>query len=168
MRYWAVVVPPERWDRERLFAAASVELPGAGPEAGDQVLLVSGAGVFGLGRIRDGACAYTHRMIDEPLPADGLPLGGPGVHEVTAGVFETYAGKVGADLRVDADRRSWLVSVDLPIEAATAAEAVRQFWTFVTELGPRELPVFVAPEGDELSMQAYVLGEPAALDPEDD
>jgi hypothetical protein len=67
-----------------------------------------------------------------------------------------------------AGRRSWLVSVDLPIEAATAAEAVRAFWGYVQELGPAELPTFVAPSGDELAMQAYLLGAPTNLDPEED
>jgi hypothetical protein len=59
------------------------------------------------------------------------------------------------------------VSVDLPIEAASPAEAVRQFWTYVRELGPVELPAFVAPTDDELALQAFVLGEEANLDPED-
>jgi len=64
--------------------------------------------------------------------------------------------------------KKWLVSVDLPIEAATAAEAVDTFWSYVRELGPSELPVFVAPTDDELSMLAYVQGTPVNLDPEED
>lgn len=59
------------------------------------------------------------------------------------------------------------MSVDLPIEAATPAEAVGQFWAYLRELGPEELPAFVAPTDDELAMQAYVAGEPHDLDPED-
>lgn len=70
--------------------------------------------------------------------------------------------------RAPAGRQSWLVSVDLPIEAATAAEAVRAFWGYVRELGPAELPTFVAPSGDELAMQAYLLDTPTNLDPEED
>ena len=65
-------------------------------------------------------------------------------------------------------RRTWFVSVDLPIEADSPAEAVRQFWDYVAQLGPGELPAFVWPSGDELSMQAYVHGEVANLDPEED
>jgi hypothetical protein len=65
-------------------------------------------------------------------------------------------------------RQTWLVSVDLPIEAATPAEAVVQFWSYLRELGPDQLPAFVAPLRDELAMQAYVGGEPHDLDPEDD
>jgi hypothetical protein len=64
--------------------------------------------------------------------------------------------------------RTWLVSLDLPIEAPTAAEAVRQFWSYLRELGPEELPTFVSPTDDELAMQALVAGEPVNLDPEED
>jgi hypothetical protein len=65
-------------------------------------------------------------------------------------------------------RRSWLVSVDLPIEAETQAEAVELFWGYVSQLGPEELPVLVSPVGDELAMRAYVLSEQVSLDPEED
>jgi hypothetical protein len=61
-----------------------------------------------------------------------------------------------------------MVNLYLPIEAATPVEAVRAFWTYVQQLGPRELLAFVAPTDDELAMQAYVLGEAANLDPEED
>lgn len=64
-------------------------------------------------------------------------------------------------------RASWLVSVDLPIEAETPADAVAQFWEYVRELGPGQLPAFVSPTGDELAMQAYLLDEPVNLDPEE-
>ena len=63
---------------------------------------------------------------------------------------------------------AWLVSVALPIEARTSAAAVRQFWSHVLELGPAELPTYVWPSGDELAMQAFVLGEEANQDPEED
>jgi hypothetical protein len=65
-------------------------------------------------------------------------------------------------------KRTWLVSVDLPIEAGSPSEAAQQFWTYVRELGPDELPVFVSPTDDELAMQAYLGDEPHELDPEDD
>ncbi|MBO0870643.1 MAG: hypothetical protein J2P15_18970, partial [Micromonosporaceae bacterium] len=65
-------------------------------------------------------------------------------------------------------RRVWLVSVDLPVEAGTPGEAVRQFWSYLNDLGPRELPAFVAPLGEELAMQAYLLGEQTNLDPEEE
>lgn len=63
--------------------------------------------------------------------------------------------------------RTWLVSLDLPIEADTAADAVREFWAYVRALGADELPTFVSPTGDELAMQAMVAGEPVNLDPEE-
>jgi hypothetical protein len=63
---------------------------------------------------------------------------------------------------------SWLVSLDLPIEADNPAEAVARFWAYVAELGPGRLPAFVSPTGNELAMQAYVLDQPVNLDPEED
>jgi hypothetical protein len=62
----------------------------------------------------------------------------------------------------------WLVSVALPIEAESAEEAVREYWRYVTELGPDELPAYVSPAGDELQMTAYVTDGVAPLDPEED
>ena len=64
--------------------------------------------------------------------------------------------------------RTWLVSVDLPIEADSPAEAVARYWDYLRELGPDELPAFVAPIENELAMQAYVGGERHELDPEED
>lgn len=64
--------------------------------------------------------------------------------------------------------KKWLVSVALPIEAATEAEAVREYWRYLAELGPDELPAFVSPVDDELAMTAYVTEGPAPLDPEED
>jgi hypothetical protein len=71
-------------------------------------------------------------------------------------------------MRESATRPTWLVSLDLPIEAASPAEAAREFWAYVAELGSAELPVFVSPTGDELAMQSYVHGEPSDEDPEQD
>ena len=65
-------------------------------------------------------------------------------------------------------QRTWLVSVDLPIEAPTPADAVAQFWAYLRDLGPDQLPAYVAPIEDELAMQAYVGGEPHELDPEEE
>jgi hypothetical protein len=65
-------------------------------------------------------------------------------------------------------QRTWLVSVGLPIEAATPAQAVAEFWAYLRELGPDELPAFVSPVEDELAMEVYVGGQPHDLDPEDD
>ncbi len=65
-------------------------------------------------------------------------------------------------------RTPWLVTVAMPIEAGTPADAVREFWRYVDALGPAELPAFVWPVGDELSMQAYLAGSVTNLDPEED
>src|SRR5262249_44730996 len=154
----------EQYAQERLYAQETLTAPDvaapdvAAPdlERGDQVVLVAAVDppvVFGLGCAIDGArLRYTHRIMDEPLPADGLEHGGP----LDAATFEALAAKIGAQHRVDADKRVYLVSLDLPIEARSPAEAVRGFWSYVRELGPRELPTFVAPAGDELAMRAFV------------
>lgn len=113
--------------------------------------------------------AYTRRCFDQPVPADQLAAGdqlaqgGPLIR-----VAEDVFGRLAARLGEPAERSTWLVSLDLPIEAETPAEAVRQFWSYVQELGPRELPTFVSPYGDELAMQAFVLGEETNQDPEED
>lgn len=170
MAFWAVVVPAERYEAERLYHHEAVHLtlpPGPGPADGDQVLLVARADppvVFGLARATGaGGFRYTRRSLDEPQPADGLPLDGD-VNQVPEAAFRAHADR----LPLPADRRDWLVSVDLPIEAESPAEAVREFWTYVARLGPRQLPAFVSPAGDELAMQAYVLSEPVNLDPEEE
>ena len=62
----------------------------------------------------------------------------------------------------------WFVSVALPIEAQSPAEATAEFWRYVQQLGPAQLPAFVWPLGDELAMRAYVQGEEVNLDPEED
>jgi hypothetical protein len=190
MAYWTVVVPAERYAAERLFRHETLALTGLDgpvPGVGDEVALVAGGVVFGLGRVLalagddnpddpgtvDGvadalAIGYTHRLFDAPLPADGLVGRGPGPYPLAADRFAALVTRAGADHRSTAATREWLVGLHLPIEAATPAEAVRAFWTYTLQLGPRELPAFVSPLGDELSMQAYVLGEVANLDPEED
>jgi hypothetical protein len=173
MAHWAVVLSAETFAAERLFANDSVKLPAPGPAPGDSALVVTGdePELIGLGRVMAAGTSveYTHRLFDDPVPLVGLPTGGTsGVVALDAATYEAWASKVGADRRVDAAKRTWLVSVDLPIEAPNAAEAVRAFWSYVFELGPRELPAFVAPSDDELAMHAYVLGTETNLDPEDD
>jgi hypothetical protein len=193
MAYWAVAVPVERYEAERLFLHDTLELTGLDgplPAVGDQVALVADATepvVFALGRVLAvGAdahdpddpdagqpataldIAYTHRLFDAPLPADDLAGGagsGAGAHPIHADRFTALAEKAAAEPTV---RREWQVGVYLPIEAASRTEAVRAFWTYVQQLGPRELPAYVWPRGDELAMQAYLLGEVANLDPEED
>ena len=181
MAQWAVIIPADRWATERLFHHDTLTvagLAGVQPAAGDRVLLVAdeqAPQVVALGVV-DGAPArrgahgvpelavtYTRRSFDEPVPAGELKLAEP-VAEIDEEQYERFAVR----LNSGPDRQTWLVSLDLPIEAATPAEAVRQFWSYALELGPAELPTFVSPSGDELAMQAFVLGEQANQDPEED
>jgi len=173
-------------------------LDGPLPVPGDDVALVAAGPepvVFALGRVRAvegedtdpddpasdetaGALdiTYTRRLFDGPLAADAVAGGvaggvaahqGPGVYPLDAGVFAALADKARAE-HPDAVKKEWLVGLYLPIEAVSQAEAVRAFWTYTLQLGPRELPAFVSPLGDELAMQAYVLGDVTNLDPEED
>jgi hypothetical protein len=165
--YWAVVLPKERYQDEWLYHRDTVELAGlTGPAAGDGVVLVVDQQVVALGRVRVGrpvVVEYTHRLFDAPQPADPLALDAV-LTRLEPAAYRALADRVGPPPAVS----TWLVSVDLPIEASSPAEAVRRFWTYVMELGPSELPAFVWPSGDELAMQAYVLGVQANLDPEED
>ncbi len=170
MAQWAVSIPADTWASERLFQHDAVSVPGKGPETGDDVLLVAGepARAVAVGTVRDVGddtlmVAYTHRAFDEPAPADELTLS----ESITALELAEYR-RIAEALGHERNRRTWLVSLDLPVEAATPAEAVRQFWSYVLDLGPAELPAFVSPYGNELAMQAFVLGEEANLDPEED
>lgn len=193
MRYWAAVIGQDQYAVERLYANESLSLGAAvgEPRAGDPVVLVAACEppvLFGLGRVRrwfggpgsetegsarpvldpDGAVlvGYTHRLLDDPVP---VPVsGGPGFREIDEAEYERLAASVATNRSIDVNKRDWFVSVALPIEAASRAEAVREFWTYVEKLGPRELPAFVWPKGDELAMQAYVLGAETNLDPEED
>lgn len=186
---WAVLLPTTRYEAERLVHHDELELTGLDgpvrPLPGDRVaVLVDGVPplLVALGRVapavgaehdpddpqsEDGPAplvvTYTRRVFDEPVPADRLALDGP-VTALGPAAYRELADRLGPA----PDRRAWLVSLDLPIEAATPAEAVRLFWSYVQELGPRELPVFVSPSGNELAMQAFVLGAEVNQDPEED
>ncbi|MEU5938538.1 hypothetical protein ABZ807_05005 [Micromonospora sp. NPDC047548] len=171
---WAVLLPAGRLNAERLVHHDTLELPApAGqprPRTGDPVavLVDEPPRLVALGRVaRVGegtlVVTYTRRAFDEPAPADQVRIAGP-VSPLDAGVYRELADRLGPPPL----RRTWLVSLDLPIEADSRAEAVRLFWSYVQELGPAELPAFVSPSGDELAMQAFVLGVEANQDPEED
>lgn len=170
MAHWAVIIPAEQWATERLFHHDTLTLAsGGGVAADDEVLLIADDRLVAVARAGKAAddrltLTYLRRAFDASVPLDGLTLTG----DVTAVGDETFrrlATALGARPAAD---RPWLVSVALPIEAATPAEAVRQFWSHVLELGPAELPAYVWPLGDELAMQVYVLGAEANQDPEED
>lgn len=174
MRYWYVPVPADRYGVERLYAHDTVDVAIAGGMAvGDRTVLVATTTppvVFALGEVtaveapgHGAVIAYTQRFFDDPRPAGDLAsIDGPTVLDADAfGSFVRPTVVVGP-------ARTWLVSLDLPIEADGPAEAVRQFWSYVQCLGPSELPAFVSPSDDELAMRAFVLGVEANLDPEED
>ncbi len=156
----------------RVRAPATVPAqPGPPGRSGTPGPLVLPGPLDGDGRIGEGVgvlgdpvvVVYTRRAFDEPVPVSHLRLDDR-VAPVDAATYQELAARLGRP----ADRRTWLVSLDLPIEAESPAEAVRQFWSYVRQLGPRELPTFVSPADDELAMQAFVLGEEANQDPEED
>jgi len=166
MAYRSVVLTAEQYAQERMYDEPLLAVNDVDP--GDEVLLVAAIEppvVFGVGRFeKTGFIKYTERNFDEPVPADaGLLAGG----EVEAGAFAAFAQRL-RPARIKGRDPVWMVSLDLPIEAPTSGEAVRRFWSYVRELGPVELPTYVAPAGDELAMQAFVLGEEASQDPEED
>lgn len=174
MAQQAVIIPADRWATERLFHNEAVTVPGAATAVtpDEEVLLLAEGHVVALARAvkTDGddlVLAYLRRQFDEPVPAAGLaPEGATGVVAVEPREFRRLVAALGGATRRGLP--TWLVSVALPIEAPTPADAVRQFWTHVRELGPAELPAYVWPSGDELAMQAFVLGEEANQDPEEE
>ncbi|WP_433827393.1 hypothetical protein ACQP2E_35855 [Actinoplanes sp. CA-015351] len=170
MAQWSVIIPDEQWATERLFQHDVVTVASRPTEAsaGDEVLLVAEKRVVALARVEktdggDLVLGYLRRAFDEPVPADELAGDGT-VTAIGEELFRRLAGRLAAQ----SDKKSWLVSVAMPIEATSPAEAVRQFWSHVAELGPQELPTYVWPSGDELAMQAFVLGAEANQDPEEE
>jgi len=171
-RHWIAGVPEETYVNERLYAHDVVRLPvsaGHLPSPGDPVALVAVSDepkLFGLGRAQlpGSSVRYTRRLLDQPLPVQAEVAAG--LRQVSRAEYDRLTALVAPSGA--AGRAEWFVTVALPIEAPSPAEAVREFWTYVGTLGPRELPAFVWPRGDELAMQTYVLGEPANQDPEED
>jgi len=186
MRHWVAIVSEEQFTTERLYTRDLVTVRGetvpdqGGAQEGDPVALLAAgepAVLFGHGivRGRDDVDAvrveYRARVFDDPapVPADAAPSPmTPGLHPLSSAQFTRLSTLVSATAEAGAGRSVWFVSVAVPIEAATPAEAVREFWTYVDKLGPRELPAYVWPLGDELAMQAFVLGAVTNLDPEED
>jgi hypothetical protein len=180
-RHWVAVVGPDRFATERAYARDTLDLNVGRADEGEPVALVAATDppvLFGIGVARPDGVRYTHRLFDASPALDRsvapalsvapAPSVAPGLTEISADDFRALTAGVGAERRVDADRSEWFVMVALPIEAGSRAEAVREFWTYVDKLGPTELPAFVWPRGQELAMQAFLLGERVNLDPEED
>jgi hypothetical protein len=188
MRHWVGILATEQFAMERLYARESITLPaGAGEGQGaaepdDAVALVTAgpaSALFGLGvvvgRSAAGAVrvAYRERLYDDPptVPAQLMPAARPvppGLYPLPPSQYTLLSALAANQVQALSGHSVWFVSVALPIEAATRADAVREFWTYVDKLGPQELPAYVWPLGDELAMQAYVLGAVTNLDPEKD
>lgn len=189
MRHWVGMVSAEQFTTERLYSRDLVTVPVASAtgdtaadepaaEEGDLVALVAAGSpsvLFGHGMVRgrdasgEVVVEYQARLFDEapPVPADVSPAA-PGLYALPAAQFTRLSALLDAAAQANAGRSVWFVSVAVPIEAASPAEAVREFWTYIDKLGPRELPAYVWPLGDELAMQAFVLGAVTNLDPEED
>ncbi len=159
MRHWVVAVAAQRYAEERAVRNSLLRVE-SDAAVGDRVALLADDVVFGLAVVvRDGWVRYTRRLFDAPVPASGLTPG-----PLSPDAYAALAAQAGPAGPV----RTWMVGVDLPIEAESAGEAVRQYWSYLRELGPGELPAYVSPAGDELAMQAYLLGEATNQDPEED
>jgi hypothetical protein len=176
MAVWAVTIPADQWATERLFHNESVTLKSAAGAAGpdEEVLLVADDQIVALARTvktdaDDLVLAYLRRSFDDPVPVGGFAPAADGTAtEVDPETFRRLVAALSGGPARPGPRPSYLVSVALPIEAANPAAAVREFWSHVRELGPVELPTYVWPYGDELAMQAFVLGAEANQDPEED
>jgi len=176
MAHWVTAVPADRYEAERLYQQDTLELS-ADLAAGDDVVLVGpGDGtpvVFGLGRVTPAGVTYVLRRIDTPMPAAEAGCSAYADRAADEPVrlsdaeFAAIRARLG-DTDAPARRREWMVSLDLPIEADSPAEAVRIFWSYVRDLGPQELPAFVWPRGDELAMRPFVLGTEHEMDPEEE
>jgi hypothetical protein len=180
MAYWVGVVPGPvspgdlpaqvKFEDVRLTRAVRPADPVA------LVALTPTPGLVGVGEI-GGLFAYgpagaqpasvwvrVTRRVDPPVEVPAPP-NEPGLYAISpAGFVDITRTAQGARSLLPPE---WMVSVSLPIEAETRADAVRAFWAYVQSLGPTELPAFVWPRGNELALQAYVLGDPVNLDPED-
>lgn len=140
MGQWAVIIPANRWADERLFHHDTVTVS-AGTSSvrpDDEVLLVADGTVVALARAAKSeagelALTYLRRAFDDPAPAPefgSLTEGEP--TPVDAETFRRFATALGAE-PLGPNRPTWLVSVALPIEATTPAEAVRQFWSHLLD-----------------------------------
>jgi len=172
MRYWLLALDDDEYTEQLAYEVDAVEPTASLPEnasGGDEVALAGPEGVFALGEVDGSTVVYRRRLVEPSKTAETVQIYG------TEGV----APKAWTELYPDSwedlvrtlptpERRSdWLVTLSMPIEAVDKAEAVRQFWSYIRSLGPKELPTFVAPYGKELEGTSFLLGVDHEQDPEE-
>lgn len=179
MRYWLLALNDDEFTEQQAYEVEAVEVAAALPEGasdGDEVALAGPEGVFALGEVDGPAVAYRRRLEEPAKTVEGgeSALAGGRVYS-----SPDFAEEGWTELDPDAwehlvrtlptpERRSdWLVTLSMPIEAVDKAEAVRQFWSYIRALGPKELPTFVAPYGRELEGTSFLLGVEHEQDPEE-
>ncbi|MQM25069.1 hypothetical protein [Glycomyces albidus] len=165
MRYWLLVLNEDEYAEQQAYEVEAVEPSGAVPEGagdGDEVALAGPEGVFALGEFDGSAIAYRRRL-EEPEKTAESAAAGEGWTSLTPDAWEDLVRALPTPER----RRDWLVTLSMPIEAVDKAEAVRQFWSYIRSLGPKELPTFVAPYGREIEGTAFLLGAEHEQDPEE-
>jgi hypothetical protein len=164
MRYWLLALNEDEYTEQQAYEVEAVELP-ARPEGaadGDEVALAGPDGVFALGEVDGPAVAYRRRL-EEPAKTVESSAAEEGWTELNPDVWEDLVRALPTPER----RSDWLVTLSMPIEAVDKAEAVRQFWSYIRSLGPKELPTFVAPYGRELEGTSFLLGVEHEQDPEE-
>jgi hypothetical protein len=164
MRYWLLALNEDEYTEQQAYEVEDFE-PASRPERvsdGDEVALAGPEGVFALGEVDGPAVAYRRRL-EEPAKTVESAEAPDGWTELNPDAWEDLVRTLPTPER----RSDWLVTLSMPIEAVDKAEAVRQFWSYIRSLGPKELPTFVAPYGRELEGTSFLLGVEHEQDPEE-
>jgi hypothetical protein len=165
MRYWLLALNDDEFTEQQAYEVEAIEVAAALPEGaadGDEVALAGPEGVFALGELDGPAVAYRRRL-EEPAKTVESSAAAEGWTELNPDDWEDLVRTLPTPER----RSDWLVTLSMPIEAVDKAEAVRQFWSYIRSLGPKELPTFVAPYGRELEGTSFLLGVEHEQDPEE-
>ncbi|HEX2145225.1 MAG TPA: hypothetical protein VHG10_12020 [Glycomyces sp.] len=172
MRYWLLALDEDEYTDQQAYEIESVEPDAALPERtadGDEVALAGPEGVYALGEVKGGAVVYRRRLREPAKTVETVRVY-DAENEAAEGWTELYPDAWEHLVRTlpTPERRSdWLVTLSMPIEAVDKAEAVRQFWSYIRSLGPKELPTFVSPYGRELEGTSFLLGVEHEQDPEE-
>lgn len=165
MRYWLLALHDDEFTEQQAYEVEAIEAAAALPEGasdGDEVALAGPEGVFALGEVDGPAVAYRRRL-EEPAKTVESSAAAEGWTELNPDDWEDLVRALPTPER----RSDWLVTLSMPIEAVDKAEAVRQFWSYIRSLGPKELPTFVSPYGRELEGTSFLLGVEHEQDPEE-